>query len=86
VTDGTFNYAGVKSAGVDAMIKALLEAKDSDGFNAAVRALDRLLLSGDYVVPLFYLPKQWLAYWNKLQRPPDTPLYGYQIDTWWSKQ
>ena len=86
VTEGTFNYAGVKSAGVDAMIKTLLEAKDSDGFNAAVRALDRLLLSGDYVVPLFYLPKQWLAYWNKLQRPPDTPLYGYQIDTWWSKQ
>jgi peptide/nickel transport system substrate-binding protein len=82
-TEGTYNYAGVKSAGVDAMIKALLEAKDSEGFAAAVRALDRLLLSGDYVVPLFYLPTQWLAYWNKLKRPPDTPLYGYQIDTWW---
>jgi len=83
-TEGTYNYAGVKSAGVDAMIKAVLEAKDSEGFTAAVRALDRLLLSGDYVVPLFYLPTQWLAYWNKLKRPPDTPLYGYQIDTWWA--
>jgi peptide/nickel transport system substrate-binding protein len=66
------------------MIKALLEAKDSDGFVAAVRALDRLLLSGDYVVPLFHLPTQWLAYWNRLKHPADTPLYGYQIDTWWS--
>jgi peptide/nickel transport system substrate-binding protein len=84
VTEGTYNYPGVKSAGVDAMIKALLEAEDSKGFVTAVRALDRLLLSGDYVVPLFYLPKQWLAYWNKLKRPPDTPIYGYQLDTWWS--
>jgi peptide/nickel transport system substrate-binding protein len=83
-TEGTYNYAGVRSAGVDAMIKALLEEKDSEGFVAAVRALDRLLLSGDYVVPLFHLPKQWLAYWSKLKRPAATPLYGYQIDTWWS--
>jgi peptide/nickel transport system substrate-binding protein len=83
-TEGTYNYAGVKSAGVDAMIKALLEANDSENFVAAVRALDRLLLSGDYVVPLFHLPTQWLAYWNRLKRPADTPLYGYQIDTWWS--
>ena len=83
-TEGTYNYAGVKSAGVDAMIKALLEAKDSESFVAAVRALDRLLLSGDYVVPLFHLPTQWLAYWNRLKRPADTPIYGYQIDTWWA--
>ena len=85
MTEGTYNYAGVKSAGVDAMIKALLEANDSESFVAAVRALDRLLLSGDYVVPLFHLPTQWLAYWKRLKRPADTPLYGYQIDTWWSE-
>jgi len=75
----------VKSAGVDAMIRALLEANDSESFVAAVRALDRLLLSGDYVVPLFHLPTQWLAYWKRLKRPADTPLYGYQIDAWWSE-
>ena len=84
-TEGTYNYAGVKSVGVDAMIKALLEANDSENFVAAARALDRLLLSGDYVVPLFHLPTQWLAYWSRLKRPADTPLYGYQIDTWWSE-
>ena len=84
-TEGTYNYAGVKSAGVDSMIKALLEAKDSESFVAAVRALDRLLLSGDYVVPLFHLPTQWLAYWNRLKRPAGTPIYGYQLDTWWAQ-
>lgn len=83
VTEGSFNYAGVRSAGVDAMIRAMLEARDRASFVAAVRALDRLLLSGDYVVPLFHLPRQWLAYWRELRRPPKTPLYGYQLDTWW---
>jgi len=83
-TEGSFNYAGVKSGGVDAMIQAMLEARDNASFVAAVRALDRVLLSGDYVVPLFYLPKQWLAYWERLRRPPETPIYGYQLDTWWA--
>jgi len=48
-----------------------------------VRALDRVLLSGDYVIPLFHLPRQWVAHWRELKRPATTPLYGYQIDTWW---
>jgi peptide/nickel transport system substrate-binding protein len=82
-TEGTLNFPGVKSAGVDAMIEALLKAKDRPSFVAAVRALDRLLLSGDYVIPLFHLPRQWVAHWNDLKRPETTPLYGYQIDTWW---
>jgi peptide/nickel transport system substrate-binding protein len=83
VTDGSFNYPGVKSAAVDAMIDAVLKAEDRASFVSAVRALDRTLLSGDYVIPLFYLPRQWVAHWRDLRRPELTPLYGYQIDTWW---
>jgi peptide/nickel transport system substrate-binding protein len=82
-TEGSFNYPGVESEAVDAMIAALLSAKDRDDFVSAVRALDRVLLSGDYVVPLFYLPRQWVAHWRDLKRPEKTPLYGYQIDSWW---
>jgi peptide/nickel transport system substrate-binding protein len=82
-TEGSFNYPGVESEAVDAMIAALLSAKDRDDFVSAVRALDRVLLSGDYVVPLFHLPRQWVAHWRTLKRPEKTPLYGYQIDTWW---
>jgi len=82
-TEGSFNYPGVESKAVDAMIAALLKAKDRDDFVSAARALDRVLLSGDYVVPLFHLPRQWVAYWRTLNRPAKTPLYGYQIDTWW---
>jgi peptide/nickel transport system substrate-binding protein len=83
VTQGSFNYAGVDSKAVDAMIEALLAAKDRTGFVSAVRALDRVLLSGDYVIPLFHLPRQWLARWRELKRPPVTPLYGYRLDNWW---
>jgi peptide/nickel transport system substrate-binding protein len=82
-TEGTFNYAGVTNKAVDAMIEAVLKAEDRDGFVSAVRALDRVLLSGDYVIPLFHLPRQWVAHWRDMKRPEATPLYGYQIDTWW---
>ena len=66
-TEGSFNYPGVESEAVDAMIAALLSAKDRDDFVSAVRALDRVLLSGDYVVPLFHLPRQWVAHWRDPQ-------------------
>ncbi len=82
-TEGSFNYAGVKSPAVDAMIGALLAAKSREDFVAAVRALDRVLMSGDYVVPLYHLPAQWVAYWTVLHHPEVMPLYGVQTDCWW---
>ena len=51
----------------------------------AVRALDRVLISGVYVVPLFYLPEQWVARWARIERPEATPLYGPQFVTWWAR-
>src|SRR5438876_8957 len=74
---GTRNYMGVKSGAVDAMIAALLKAEDRGDFVAAVRALDRVLISGFYVIPLFYLPAQWIARWTTVGRPAVTSLYGY---------
>ena len=82
-TEGSFNYAGVKSPAADAMIAALLAATVREDFIATVRALDRVLMSGAYVVPLYHLPAQWVAYWTKLRHPQVTPLYGVQIDCWW---
>ncbi len=56
---------------------------DLDRFAAAVRALDRVLLSGFYVVPLFHLPEQWIAYDARLKRPASVPLFGPAIELWW---
>lgn len=80
---GTLNYAGAKSPAIDRMIEAMLAAETREHFVAAVRALDRVLLSGHYVVPLFHLPDQWLAYEASLRHPPATPLLGLPIELWW---
>jgi peptide/nickel transport system substrate-binding protein len=81
--DGTRNYMGVKSPAVDAMIAALLEAKSREDFVAAVHALDRVLLSGYYVIPLFHSPEQWIAHWRGIEHPAKTALSGYLPETWW---
>jgi len=80
---GTRNYMGVRSPAADAMIAALLRMESREDFVAAVRALDRVLLSGHYVVPLFHLPDQWVARWTTIARPATTSLTGYLPETWW---
>ena len=82
--DGTYNFAGVAEPALDALIEALLAARSREDFVAAVRAYDRVLLSGAYVVPL-YNPQinRWVARWRQIERPPTTPLYGPQFQTWW---
>ena len=81
--EGTRNYMGAHEPAIDAMIEALLAARLRPEFVAAVRALDRVLLSGFYVIPLFHSPTQWVARWTHLRHPEKTSLYGYQLDTWW---
>ncbi len=81
--DGTRNYFGAEEPAVDAMITALLAAKDRSAFVDAVRALDRVLLSGYYVVPLFHRSGAWLAVWSRIRRPEKNSLFGYRLETWW---
>jgi peptide/nickel transport system substrate-binding protein len=88
--EATFNLAGVASPAVDAMIAAMLAAHSHEDFVSAVRALDRVLLSGFYIVPLFHAPEQWFAHSTALARPERTaqfaaPLFGATLDSWWRK-
>ena len=80
---GTFNYAGVASPAVDAMITAIIGARTQPEFVEAVRAYDRVLLSGAYVIPLYFKPEQWIAHWKRIERPEIVPLQGSQLPTWW---
>ena len=83
--EGSFNLAGVADPAVDAAIEAMLNAREKDDFVAAVRVLDRLLISGNYMVPMQHNPQQFIAYWNKLAHPEKDPLFGFQLPTWWVK-
>ncbi len=84
-TEGSFNLAGVADPAVDAAMDAMVNARDKDDFVAAVRVLDRLLISGAYMVPMQHNSEQWIAYWAYLAHPDKTSLFGYQLPTWWRK-
>jgi len=83
--EGAYNVAGARSPAIDAMISALLAANDEVDFVAAVRALDRVLLSGFYMVPFYHAKSQWIAYSSRLGHPNKTPLFGPYLDAWWVK-
>lgn len=74
---GALNYAGVRSPAVDATLKALLAAESREDFTASVRTLDRLLLSGFYAVPLYYLPETWMARSRDVLLPQRRPGYFF---------
>lgn len=83
---GSFNFSGVESPGVDAMIDAMLAANDKERFIDAVRALDRLLISGHYVLPHYHLGKQLVAHSARIGMPAKVSLYGTRPETWWIKE
>ena len=84
---GTRNYMGMDSPAAEAMIDAMLTAGDRAGFVAAVRALDRVLMAGRYVVPFWYADRSLLAHDAGLAYPDALPIYGDWIgflpDVWW---
>ena len=82
---GTRNYMGARDPAIDAMIAVLLEARERPAFVSAVRALDRALMSGSYAIPVFNVQEQWIARWNRIERPTATALTGYLPETWWRK-
>ncbi len=82
---GTRNYMGIKSPAVDALIAKLITSEDRAEVVAAVRALDRVLISGFYVIPLYHLPNQWVARWTTVQHPAVTSLMGYLPEAWWQE-
>ena len=83
--EGSFNFAGTADPAIDAMITALLDARSNEDFVSAVRALDRVLISGSYYLPLYHLPNQWVARWSHIDHPQYTSLYGYRLPTWWHR-
>ena len=82
-TQGSRNYAGINSPVVDAMIGHIVDAESREELTTAVRALDRVLLWGHYLIPQWYTPYDRIAYASKLQRPQSEPLYSTDIFTWW---
>ena len=82
-TKGSRNYMGIKSPVVDAMIEQVINAHSREELTTAVKALDRVLLWGNYLVPQWYYPFDRIAHSSKLIRPESEPLYNTDLYTWW---
>jgi microcin C transport system substrate-binding protein len=82
---GSRNLIGVKDPAIDALIDKLVYASDREGVVAATRALDRVLLAHDFVVPQWAADRQRTLRWNRFSHPPVLPLYGGSgyPTTWW---
>jgi len=83
--EASLNYAGVRSPAVDAMLEAVRAAATREDFVAAVRALDRSLLAGFYVLPLYFAPDRWLARQATIERPSVQSRYDINFETWWRR-
>jgi microcin C transport system substrate-binding protein len=86
--EGSQNLAGIADPGVDALIDHVIFAKDRDELVAATKALDRVLLAHDYVVPQWTSLKQRTARWDRYSHPENMPRYGGAAfpTIWWYDQ
>ena len=81
--EGSRNYAGVSDPIVDFLIEKIIKAKDRMALVSATKALDRILLNGNYVIPHWHIQNFRVAYWNKFSKPEKSPKYDLGLDTWW---
>lgn len=79
---GSDNHAGISDPAVDALVEAVVAAPDRKALVAAVRALDRVLLWGHYVIPQWHIRADRLAHWDRFGIPRH-PRYGPDIMSWW---
>jgi peptide/nickel transport system substrate-binding protein len=89
-TPGSRNLMGVQSAAVDGMIDAMLTSESREDFTDAVRALDRVLTAGRYVIPIWKFDVGRIAHDRRLRFPETLPIYGDRIgflpEVWWYQE
>ncbi|MEE4235803.1 MAG: extracellular solute-binding protein [Anderseniella sp.] len=85
--EGSRNFVGIKNPAVDKLIDRIIFAKDREELVAACRALDRVLLWNHYVVPMWNIPYERIAFWNRFGRPEKLPDHslGFPAIWWWDE-
>lgn len=80
---GTLNTPGICNPVVDELVEMIVNAPDRAELVARTRALDRVLLWNDYMVPQWHSRTFRVAYWDKFGRPPRNPRFALALDSWW---
>jgi len=81
--NGSQNVTGICNPVVDALVEQVVNAPDRDALVARTRALDRVLLWGNHVIPQWHLRSFRIAWWDKFGKPARNPRYGIGLDSWW---
>lgn len=83
--EGSANYAGIADEGIDALIDKIVFASDRDELIAATKALDRVLLAHQFVIPSYTSRVARIAYSSRLKHPDPLPTYSIGFPSiWWS--
>ncbi len=87
---GSRNLMGMNVPAAEAMIKAMVGTDDPEVFTAAVRALDRILTAGRYVIPTYAFGTTRIAHVKELKHPDAVPVngagYWYAPPVWWFEE
>jgi len=85
--EGSKNYLGIQNPAIDQIVEELIVTKSREDLITHIHALDRILLAGHYVIPMWHYNKWRIAYWNHIKHPDTlsgiSPLIS---DTWWNVQ
>jgi microcin C transport system substrate-binding protein len=86
-SESSRNYAGIADPGVDALIERVVLSTDRDDLIAATRALDRVLLAHNYLIPSYALRHARVARWDRFAHPDELPEYsiGFPTIWWWDE-
>ncbi len=81
--EGSRNVFGIRDPPIDGLVETLIAAPDREALVTRVRALDRVLQWGHYLIPHYHIGSDRVVYWRKLHRPEITPSQGYQLEAFW---
>ena len=82
--NSTYNAPGVQSPVIDSLINQIIAAQgNKEKLLPLGRALDRVLTWNYYMLPMWYMAEDRLAWWDKFSQPTVRPVYSLGIDTWW---
>lgn len=85
--EGSRNFIGIADPAVDALVEEVIHAGSREQLITAARALDRVLLHGQYMVPNWYIDVHRIAYRDIFGMPDTLPLYyeaeEWMLETWW---
>ncbi len=87
---GARNLFGLADPVVDALVEQVIYAEDRKALVTATRALDRVLLHGEYLVPHWFIGSHRIAYWDRFGMPESLPLYydagDWVLSSWWAEE